>query len=33
MKIKVKYKKSVETLTLYGNRFFTETQLNEIARA
>ena len=33
MKINIKQTKSEETLKLYGNKFFTEEQLNEIVRA
>lgn len=33
MKINIKQIKSEETLRLYGNKFFTEEQLNEIVRA
>ena len=33
MKISIKYIKSKETLTKFGNKLFTETQLKEIARA
>lgn len=33
MKIEIKQIKSEEELELYGNRFFTKEQLNEIARA
>ena len=33
MKIEIKYIKSKEVLQRFGNKFFTETQLNEIARA
>lgn len=33
MKIKVAFTKSEETLTRFGNRFFTEEQIGEIERA
>lgn len=33
MKIEIRQIKSGEELELYGNRFFTKEQLNEIARA
>lgn len=33
MKVNVKQMKSEEKLELHGNKLFTETQLNEIARA
>lgn len=33
MKIEIKQIKSKETLKMFGNKLFTETQLDEIARA
>lgn len=33
MKVEIKQTKSKETLTRVGNKFFTKTQLDEIARA